>query len=56
MNNILFDKEDSLVMNIVSKCIDKFPKWEEFSKNIPFIITVSVGVAFLLMSRAEEKK
>ncbi|EAR92316.2 hypothetical protein TTHERM_00082160 (macronuclear) [Tetrahymena thermophila SB210] len=56
MNNILIDKGNTFTMNLVQKCIDRLPKWDDVTRNMPFIITGSVGIAFILMSRQERKK
>ncbi|KAL4504076.1 hypothetical protein ABPG72_022706 [Tetrahymena utriculariae] len=56
MNNILIDQGNTFTMNLVQKCIDSLPKWDDVTRNMPFIITGSVGIAFILMSRSERKK
>jgi len=43
-------------MNIIQKCADKLPKWDDIRGTIPFFITGSVGVAFFLIDRAERKR
>lgn len=43
-------------MNLFQKITSKLPKWEEISKNMPFIITVSIGMAFIFMSNGDIEK
>jgi hypothetical protein len=40
----------------MNKLFQKLPSWDEISKNIPFIITGSIAIAFILMSHSEKEK
>lgn len=56
MNKILFEGERPIIMHVLKKCVDKFPKWQDVRSYVPLLVAGTAGLALILINASERKE